>query len=185
MPRTLQTSILLFIFIAVWSSCCLAQDFSADVVNLKDGGHMGITKILVGGNKARFEIKEDSMGPGAVIWDMDQQKYFVLMPARHMYMEFGQNMPQRNFAFWRPSNVNDACPEWRNLVQQLKNSQQLGTCSKVGETVLNGRSAGSGMELRNIQEGSQPGNLFVIPSDYQKMDMGGMMGGRTGAPPQQ
>ena len=33
-------------------------------------------------------------------------------------------------------------------------------------------------ELTNIKEGAQAASLFEIPSDYQKMDMGGMMGGR-------
>ena len=30
-------------------------------------------------------------------------------------------------------------------------------------------------ELRNIQEGSQPGSLFEVPAGYTKFDMGGMM----------
>jgi hypothetical protein len=31
------------------------------------------------------------------------------------------------------------------------------------------------MELRNIQEGSQPASLFEIPAGYTKFDMGGAM----------
>ena len=34
---------------------------------------------------------------------------------------------------------------------------------------------GGGIELRNIQEGSQPASLFEIPSGYTKFDMGSMM----------
>jgi len=28
-------------------------------------------------------------------------------------------------------------------------------------------------ELVNIQEGPQPGSLFVVPADYRQMDVGG------------
>ena len=34
---------------------------------------------------------------------------------------------------------------------------------------------GGGIELRNIQEGSQPASLFEVPSGYTKFDMGAMM----------
>jgi len=34
---------------------------------------------------------------------------------------------------------------------------------------------GGGIELRNIQEGSQPSSLFEIPAGYTKFDMGAMM----------
>ncbi len=34
---------------------------------------------------------------------------------------------------------------------------------------------GGGIELRNIQEGSQPSSLFEVPAGYMKMDMGAMM----------
>jgi hypothetical protein len=37
---------------------------------------------------------------------------------------------------------------------------------------------GGGIELRNIQEGSQPASLFEIPAGYTKFDMGAMMGQR-------
>jgi hypothetical protein len=34
---------------------------------------------------------------------------------------------------------------------------------------------GNGMEMRNIQEGSQPASLFEVPTGYTKFDMGAMM----------
>ena len=42
--------------------------------------------------------------------------------------------------------------------------------------VVKQESAGITGELANIKEGPQPASLFEIPSDYQKMDMGAMMG---------
>jgi hypothetical protein len=47
-----------------------------------------------------------------------------------------------------------------------------GTCHKVGNETVNGRSAG---ELRNIQEGTQSATRFEIPAGYSKMDIGNMM----------
>ena len=40
-------------------------------------------------------------------------------------------------------------------------------------------SDGSSFELSNIKEGEQPASLFDPPADYRKIDLGGMMGGRT------
>lgn len=39
---------------------------------------------------------------------------------------------------------------------------------------------GTTFELTNVKEGPQPESLFVAPSGYRKMDMGGMM---RGGPP--
>jgi hypothetical protein len=93
---------------------------------------------------------------------------------------------------------------------------KLTSCRKLGNDVVNGRPAvkyegtsskgekgyvwvdpklrfflkweGSegAAELRNIKEGTQPANLFDIPSDYTKFDMGSMMRNRRGTnkPPQ-
>jgi hypothetical protein len=87
---------------------------------------------------------------------------------------------------------------------KMPNKPTGGSCHKVGNETVNGRSTikyegksdDGGItdvwldpklrfpvkwqnnhntgELRNIQEGSQPASLFAIPADYQKMDMGNM-----------
>lgn len=106
--------------------------------------------------------------------------------------------------FWRVDDVNDACPQWKKTAEQAGTYKNWGSCTKVGSDSLNGRSAvkyegvsakgeksyvwvdaklhcvvkmdgtGGGIELRNIQEGSQPASLFEIPAGYTKFDMGGM-----------
>ena len=83
-------------------------------------------------------------------------------------------------------------------------SDKGGTCHKVGNETVNGRSTikyegtnakgepGSAWfdsklrfpvkwegkngsgEMQNIKEGPQPASLFEIPAGYTKMDMGGM-----------
>jgi hypothetical protein len=107
--------------------------------------------------------------------------------------------------FWRVDDVNDACPEWKKTAEETGTIKNWGSCTKVGSDTVNGRSAvkyegvssqggkshywldtklrcvvktdegSGGFELRNIQEGSQPGSLFEIPAGYTKFDMGGMM----------
>jgi len=107
--------------------------------------------------------------------------------------------------FWHVQDVDDACPQWKKIAEQTKTDKNWGSCTKVGSDTVSGRStvkyegvsnkgdkgyywvdtklkcvikaeSGSGsFELRNIQEGSQPGSLFEVPAGYTKFDMGGMM----------
>jgi hypothetical protein len=107
--------------------------------------------------------------------------------------------------FWRVQDVDDACPQWKKTAEQAGTDKNWGSCTKVGSDSVNGRSAvkyegvsskgekgyvwvdtklhcvvktdgaNGSMELRNIQEGSQPASLFEIPSGYTKFDMGSMM----------
>jgi hypothetical protein len=182
-----------------------AQDFSADMVSLKPAREGIQGKIYVSGEKVRFEFPGEQAHEGILIWNTGDEKRVVLMPQQHMYMEFGEKIPGHAFAFWRPSDVDNACPEWRRLALQMKTEDKIGSCHKVGPDVVNGRGAvkyegtssdgksaqvwldaklramikvvdsnGGGMEMHNIQEGSQPASLFEIPSGYQKFDMGAM-----------
>jgi hypothetical protein len=161
-------------------------------------------KIYVGKDKIRLEPKDSggmSAMDGVMIVDLSTQTSVILLPQRHVYIE---SMPgqvlQRSFSFFRPAAIEDACPDWQKQARKPG-----GSCHKVGHEMVNGRDAvkyegtsaegetgavwldtklrfvvqckgkNSGDELRNIQEGSQPGSLFEIPADYQKMDVGGMM----------
>ena len=101
--------------------------------------------------------------------------------------------------------MNDACPQWRKTAEQAGTVKNWGSCTKVGNDTLNGRSAvkyegvsnkgekgyiwvdtklhcvvktedtSGGIELHNIEEGSQPASLFEIPAGYTKFEMGAMM----------
>ena len=107
--------------------------------------------------------------------------------------------------FWRVDDVNDACPQWKKVAEEAGTYKNWGSCTKVGSDTLNGRSAvkyegvsnkgeksyfwvdtklqcvvkgtsqNGGIELRNIQEGSQPASLFEVPAGYTKFDIGSMM----------
>jgi hypothetical protein len=179
------------------SSLLFGQEFSADLISNRIESNETSTpgKIYVGKDKIRFEPRDDAgisaMG-GVMIVDLSTQTSVILLPQRHVYIE---TMPgrvlQRSFSFFRPADIEDACPDWQKLARKPG-----GSCHKVGEGetgavwldtklrfVVQYKQKNSGGELRNIQEGSQPGSLFEIPADYQKMDMGGMMAHPT--PPNQ
>jgi hypothetical protein len=185
----------------------MAQEFSADVVNMKPD-NAGLKKVYSGKAKVRYEVegRNAAMGPSAVILDEAQHKYVVLMAQRQMYMDAPLMMVKPLITqFWRVDDVNDACPQWKKTAEQAGTYKNWGSCTKVGSDSLNGRSAvkyegvsakgeksyvwvdaklhcvvkmdgtGGGIELRNIQEGSQPSSLFEIPAGYTKFDMGGAM----------
>ncbi|MGH9530703.1 MAG: hypothetical protein ACRD2S_12385 [Terriglobales bacterium] len=171
-----------------------AQDFAAEVFSSQSGPDE-VAKIFVSGDKVRIEPQRESESGGFVIWDVSGHHYLVVMPQRRMYMEFGGPMTQQQvLAFWRPADVNNACPDWERLAVQVKAQEKLGSCHKVGNDTVNGRAAvkyegtsddgkkgdvwvdakidflvkmadadGNVTQLRNIQEGSQPGSLFQVP----------------------
>lgn len=205
----LRRTILSFCVVAFMgiANLALAQEFSADIVNLKKEGG-GLSKIYVSSSKMRLETHEKG-GLTAMIFDPASQKNIAIMSEQHMYMEMpiGQGMPMA-YNFWRPPDPNDACPQWKEMADRFAegSGKKLTSCRKVGGDSLNGRSAvkyegtdadgktgyvwvdprlryivkvlgaeGSGFELRNIQEGSQPASLFEVPAGYTKLDLGAKM----------
>jgi len=195
------TRALLILVFAFGATAVLAQeDFSADVVNQRDGKTEPGAKMFVTKDKMRFESQDkNARGGGAVIINLATQMSTILIPERKMYMEFPQGQGPagpRISNFFRARDIDDACSEWLKLPYN-----QGGTCKKIGSDTVNGRSAikyegtnskgetgdvwldkkiafpvkwqnksGEG-ELQNIKEGSQPPSLFEIPSDYQKFQM--------------
>ena len=195
--------------------CCLAgvigvgqraraQEFSADLT--KTNGHAD--KIYAGKTKVRWETNEQNstMGRTAVIFDDTQNKYVIVMPDRRMYMDSPTgNVKQLITRLWRVQNADDACPQWKKVAEEAGSDKNWGSCTKVGNDTVNGRSAvkyegiskdgkkthiwvdsklrcvlktdegSGGFELRNIQEGPQPASLFEVPAGYTKFDMGAMM----------
>jgi hypothetical protein len=196
-----------FVALLVIAQGALAQEFSAEVVNLKQS-NVAAKKLYAGKDKVRVELEERnaSFGPTALILDEAQRTPIALMTERHMYMEAPPIMAAPLVTqFWRVSDVNDACPQWKKAAEQSGTNKNWGSCTKVGSDSVNGRSAvkyegvsskgeksyvwvdaklrcvvktdggAGGIELRNIQEGSQPSSLFEIPAGYTRFDMGSMM----------
>lgn len=176
------------------------EDFSADIVNNKDGGNQSKARIYVTRDKWRIEGLQEGRMSGAIITNLATRTSDILMAERKMYMEFPQGQgpaSQQLWSFYHARDIDNACGDWLKLPYN-----QGGTCHKVGSDSVNGRSAvkytgtnskgetgsvwfdkkiafpikwegekgGSG-ELQNIKEGSQPASLFEIPSGYQKFQM--------------
>jgi hypothetical protein len=190
-------------FLLLGCTALFAQEFSAVIADMKESKARTPTKIYVGKNMIRFETEEGSRG-GVLLMDIAKGSSIVLMPQQHMYMEMTQGLGvQRSSAFFRPTDVDNACPEWQRASAEYA-KKPLVSCHRVGEDTVNGRATvkyegtsaegdqGSAwidrslrfvikwqgkngvMELHDIKEGPQPSSLFEIPSDYQKFDMGAM-----------
>ena len=193
-----------FVALIMMASLALAQtEFSAEMVDTQKPDTPTTGKMYFAKDKVRFEpAKKDPRGGGAVIMNLTTQTTTVIMDQMHMYMEVPQQAANQRTAynFFRTGDVEAACSDW---AQQAQNKG--GTCHKVGSDTVNGRSTvkyettnakgetgnvwvdpklrfpvkwtgkNAAWELRNIQEGTQPGSLFEIPAGYTKMDMGGMM----------
>ncbi len=182
-----------------------AQDeFSGDLYNANAGKDLAMQgRIYMAKDKMRIEPQQQQHGGmgGVAIFNFTTQTTDVLMPERRMYIEFasGQGPQQRNFNYFRPLDVQNACGDWQKMA-----TTRATTCKKIGNETVNGRSTvkyegtaadgtttdvwldpalrfpvkwqgkNSAGELRNISTGSQPASLFEIPSGFQKMDMGAM-----------
>ncbi len=180
-------------------------EFSAEIVDLQRSGSESQAKIYFAKDKVRMEPTANGKSRGgAVIMNLTTQTSTVLMDQQHMYMEMPVQMQQGQqkiaYNFFRTGDAENACSDWAQLPRN-----KGGSCHKVGSDTVNGRSTvkyeatnangdtgifwidpklrfpvkwqgknGSG-ELRNIQEGSQPGSLFEVPAGYTKFDMGSMM----------
>jgi len=139
MHRAFRVFIFLTLIFAM-TSLTFSQDFSAEMFDLRRGRTDSV-KIFVDGSKVRMEPQGKGKDAQIFIWDTAGQKSYVLAPARHMYMEIGSSMLQRAINLWRPANVEDACPDWLKVSQQLGPGEKQATCRKVGDEVVNGRSA--------------------------------------------
>jgi hypothetical protein len=197
----------LMLFSLLATALFAQQDFSADVLDNSEKGSSTPTRIYASKDKMRFEGREQNGRAGTMIMNFATQTTDILVPERKMYIESvsGQGPgSRRSFNFFRAADPENACDEWRKMAVKPG-----GSCHKIGDETVNGRSTvkyegtsddgnvtdvwidtklrfpvkwqgkNGGGELRNIQEGAQPASLFVIPPDYQKMDLGsmGMPGG--------
>ncbi len=193
-----------FIAVLLAANFALGQtEFSAEIVNTQKSDNPVQAKIYFAKDKMRIESQErNARGGGAYIMNFATETALVIMDQQHMYMEMPAQAQTRgmSYSFFRTGDVENACGDWLKLAKN-----KGGTCHKIGNETVNGRSTvkyegtnssgetsdvwldpklrfpvkwqgkNSGGELRNIQEGSQQSSLFEVPSGYTKMDMGGMM----------
>ncbi len=148
-------------FLFIVSTAGFAQDFTADAFNLRSGRENDVARIFVSGDKVRIEPTQQQGSPGTfVIWDTGGHHYFVVMPERRMYMDVASPMVQQQaLAFWRPADVDNACPDWEKLAAQLKTKERLGSCRKIGSDTVNGRSA---VKYEGSSSDGKTGNLWLL-----------------------
>jgi hypothetical protein len=124
------------------AQAAFGQEFSADVVSTR--GHSALSKIYSTKDKVRFEVegRSPSVGPTSIIIDETQNKWVVLMPQRHLYMDSVPGMMKTPIIthFWHVEDVNDACPQWKKIAEQAGAGDYWGSCAKVGSDTVNGRS---------------------------------------------
>ncbi len=208
MNHRLSRMLCLVLFSLLATAVFAQEDFSADMVRSMQDKQNPVGKIYVTKDKMRFEPQGENGQMGLVIVNFATHTSEILMPARKIYMEMpaGQGpAAQRTRDFFRPPDPENACSDWlkaankpggechkvgsavvngRNTVEyEAKSSEghsgHVWLDRKIAFPVKWDNEEGGGGELRNIKEGSQPGSLFEVPSDYQKMDLGnmGMPGG--------
>lgn len=171
-----------------------SQDFSGEVeypqsIAKQDSEHAGSAAppvtIHVSGEMIRFE------GGGLksldVIVDLANHKTTTLMPDEKLYRVMSES---RATGYFRVVDAENACPDW-----QKKAAKEI-PCEKIGSDVVDGRNTvkyqsvvankpveyvwvdpklhfviqwdngNTRAELRNIKEGPQAADLFVVPKDY-------------------
>jgi hypothetical protein len=180
------------------------QEFSAELVDNSGKTSSAQSKIYASRDKMRFEGRGENGRGGTMIINFATQTTDILIPERKMYIESTSALgpaEQRSFNLFRAADPENACDEWRKkAVKSGGNCRKIGNETVNGRSTVKyegtsedgtvnyvwidsklrfpvkwqGKDKGNGGELRNIQEGSQPASLFVVPADYQKMDMGKM-----------
>ena len=140
-----------------------AQQFSADMVNLKPDNRSKQAKIYVSNEKMRVEMPPEGNGSGGgvMLWDTARQTRYILMPERRMYMDYspimGSKLPPM-VPLWHPSDADNACPEWHKLIEQMQHKDNWGTRRKVGTDTVNGRSA---IHYEGTSTEGKTGNVWV------------------------
>jgi hypothetical protein len=189
--------------VATWAQMPNVPSFAADMKMTPSKGETITGKMYFGSKHMRMEM--NARGQNMIMIndysDMNSVKVMMLMPAQHMYMEFDANAaaamagrqrtPQVHL--YDPTNpcASEAGTTCKNMGTETVNGYACDKWQFTGKTtstvwisqklhfpikVVN--SDGTVMEFSNISEAAQDPSLFTVPSGYQKMDMGAMMGGR-------
>ncbi len=160
-------------------------------------------KFYFGGEKVRMDMAARGH-ESIMITDLPKKVTYMLMPQQHMYMEMSHNSPmmgRQQRPEFKPYDASNPCANEEGVTCKKVGSETVnGRACDKWEFSKNGAlertvwidkanhipiktvtSDGSIFEFKNVKEGPQAASLFEIPSGYQKMDMGGMMGRR---PPQ-
>lgn len=200
---SLVTMVVALCTFAAWAQMPEIPSFSADLKITTTKGESMTGKIYYGAKHSRMEM--NAHGQAMIMIsdysDMNNVKVRMLMPSQHMYMEMNSSMAAGMAGRQRTPQVHMYDPT------NPCSAAQGETCKQVGVETMNGyvcskwefsgksnmtvwisqklhfpiksvQQDGTTVEFNNISESAQDSNLFEVPSDYRKMDLSGMMGGR-------
>jgi hypothetical protein len=157
------------------ASLVVAQDFSADVVKAKNSD---FSKVYSSNGKARFEFEKQNqmMGSVAAIVDEAQHKFVLMLPERRMYMDTWPTMMNKPtiLQYWHVEDVNDACPQWKKLAEQMDTYKNWGSCTKIGSDTLNGRST---VKYEGVSNKGEKNYIWVDTKLHSVIKMDGGTGG--------
>jgi hypothetical protein len=210
---TIPTVVVSMLFLLQWATAQMPSQltpFSADMQFSSTRGssaqHEMNGKIYLSREHMRMDMQAGPGGQSIMITNFPTKTADMLLPEQHMYMEFktdntqGRRPGMPSVKPYRdPSNP---CAYDEGTTCKNLGVEQIGgrSCDHWQITDKNGKvsnvwidqklhfpiktvSEDSTWQLTNIQEGEPAASLFQIPSDYHKMDLGGMMQGMH--PPQQ
>jgi hypothetical protein len=182
--------------LALGAGLCAAQDFSADVLYLSaDAANMGSgvasspahnpSKLYVSEGKMRLETR----GPDGAVLIVNEEKEgtFALFPAKKQYEFLDGGLSE----YFRVGDAEKACPDWEKAAAQKVRCERVGDETVNGRNTVKYRNTrgsdvaissvwidvatkfvvkweggGTAVELRNIVEGKQASDLFLLPLDY-------------------
>jgi len=157
-------------------------------------------KFYFGGTKTRMDMQTPG-GSVSNITDVTEKKFYMIMHDRRMYMEYDMNKPVmgrgnkpaeiRQYDPNNPCSVREgttckkvgsetvngrACDKWEFMKGgKLQDTEWID--KKLHVSIKTLHPDGSGFEMQNVKEGTQPASTFDVPSGYQKLDMANMMQG--------
>ena len=173
-----------------------AQDFSADVVYLPraasaalrsgtDGSGHNPSKLYVSNGKMRLETH--GLISTILLVNRDEESAYAVFPSKKEYEPLAGGLSE----YFPVKDVENACPDWQKAAgQQIscekvgyeviggrqtvkyknKNASDFSTSAvwidSVLKFVVKWEGANTCAELRNIHEGQQATDLFILPSGY-------------------
>jgi hypothetical protein len=182
--------------LALGTIFCAAQEFSADVFYLPadtpntasaaaSASIHNPSKVYVSNGKMRLETR----GTDGVVLIVNEEKEgtFALFPAKKQYEPLEGGLSE----YFRVVDAENACPDWERAAAQKISCERVGDENVNGRTTVKYRNTrgsdvaissvwidtatkfvvkwegiGTAVELRNIVEGKQASDLFVLPLDY-------------------
>lgn len=161
------------------------SQYSADMQMLNNHKVFDSGKFYIGKNAARLELTKSKQ---TQIQRYDKDVVWILIPSNKTYMEM--QLQYNALVNYKPAGFKEEyvgeesldghpCKKYqisgkfmgKNVSSTIWKAQDLG-----GTVIKSIDKKGDGIEVKNIQKGTQPASLFEPPAGYSKMTLPGGMG---------